>query len=156
MAQHESRKIACIYFHVVIKRNSLLISSSIWILGKQNPQIEYGCLWDSVCLYPIIQKVSVTACYDYILWISMITFFCKKMSVMYIISTWGLITILGGLREELMLHNTRDDNCLNWTSTLFFFFNLEASLFWNQHIIYLQKCQYAEFFSGCMRKIVII
>ena len=29
------------------------------------------------------------------------------MSVIYLISTWGLTTILGGVREELMLHNTR-------------------------------------------------
>ena len=76
--QHESKKLVCTYFHVAIKRNSLLTSSSIWILGKQNPHIEYGYLSDSVCLYPISQKVSVTACYDYILRISVITFFCKK------------------------------------------------------------------------------
>lgn len=29
------------------------------------------------------------------------------MSVIYLISTRGLTIILGGLREELMLHNTR-------------------------------------------------
>ena len=47
---HESRQIACIYFHVAVKRNSLLISSSIWILGKRNPQIEYGYLSDCLSL----------------------------------------------------------------------------------------------------------